>query len=140
MKKLTLIFAFILATFTTFAQDKTEGITITVTTDNFLNNEGKAMYALHTTDTFMRGPGIQNVETAIEDGKVTITFKNVPTGEYAIMLLHDKNENHKMDFDASGMPKESYGMSGNDMSVGPPQFSLAKFTVEKEDLTFNIRL
>ncbi len=140
MKKLTLIFAFVLATFTSFAQEKTEGVTITVTTDNFLNNEGKALYALHTIDTFMKGPGIQNVESKIENKKVTVTFKNVPSGEYSIMLLHDKNENGQMDFDANRMPQEAYGMSGNDMSFGPPQFDNAKFTVTNEDLTFDIRL
>ncbi|NER16074.1 DUF2141 domain-containing protein [Spongiivirga citrea] len=140
MKKLTLIFALALATLTSFAQEKTEGITITVATDNFNNNEGKAMYALHTVDTFMKGPGIQNAEAKIEEGKVTVTFKNVTPGTYAIMLLHDANENQKMDYDASGMPKESYGMSGNDMSFGPPQFDSAKFEVAKEDLELNIRL
>ncbi|MFP2996020.1 DUF2141 domain-containing protein [Spongiivirga sp. MCCC 1A20706] len=140
MKKLALIFTLALTSLVSLAQEKTEGITITVVTENFLNNEGKAMYALHTEDTFMKGPGVQNAESKIEDGKVTITFKNVTPGTYAIMLLHDVNENQKMDFDASGMPKESYGMSGNDMSFGPPQFDSAKFEVNKEDLNLNIRL
>ena len=44
-----------------------------------------------------------------------------------------------MDYQEGGMPKESYGMSGNDMSFGPPNFEMAKFEVNGEDLEFNIR-
>jgi uncharacterized protein (DUF2141 family) len=44
-----------------------------------------------------------------------------------------------MDFDTSGMPAESYGMSNNPLSYGPPQYSDAKFELKSEDLSFNIR-
>jgi len=44
-----------------------------------------------------------------------------------------------MDFEANGMPKESYGMSGNAMTMGPPTFNDAKFEVSNENLEFNIR-
>ncbi len=140
------IVAFALLILTSFginkaiAQDDAEkGITITVITDNLLNDDGKAIFALHTTETFMKGPGIQNAQAEIKDGKVEVTFTNVAPGTYAIMGLHDANDNQRMDFEANGMPKESYGMSGNEMSFGPPQFDSAKFEVTNEDLTFNIR-
>ena len=44
-----------------------------------------------------------------------------------------------MDFDASGMPTESYGMSNNPMSYGPPQFHEAKFELLDKDLNLTIR-
>ena len=44
-----------------------------------------------------------------------------------------------MDFDANGMPIESYGMSNNKMLMGPPNFEDAKFTVENKSLDLTIR-
>jgi len=136
-KKLLLTFALALTTLFSFSQDK--GITITITIDNVKNDIGKVSFALHTNDTFMKGNGVMNTETTIKDGKVTITFENVQPGEYAIMALHDENENGRMDFRENGMPLESYGTSNNVMDFGPPQYDDAKFNVEKEALELSIR-
>ncbi|PRX54305.1 DUF2141 domain-containing protein [Flagellimonas meridianipacifica] len=138
MKSLALALAFFLVQLIGHAQE-TDGVNITITIDNVLNDNGKVMATLHTEDTFMKGPGIQNLESSIEDGKVSLTFKNVTPGTYAIMALHDTNENRRMDYQENGMPSESYGMSGNEMSLGPPNFVDAKFEVAQEDLEFNIR-
>ena len=75
----------------------------------------------------------------IKDGKITLTFENVLPGDYAIMALHDENENMRMDFEDNGMPKESYGISNNVMSFGPPQYDDAKFKVENKNLKLKIR-
>lgn len=138
MKNLAITIAFVFLTTFSFSQEE-KSQTITITIDNVLNNEGKVLVSLHTSDTFMKGAGIQNLESTIENGKVSFTFKNVANGSYAIMALHDANDNKKMDFETNGMPKESYGMSGNEMSFGPPSFVDAKFEVNDEDLTFAIR-
>ena len=116
------------------------GQTITVTVGNISNTNGKIMVSLHTSETFMKGQGIQNAESTIENGKVSVTFKNVTAGNYAIMALHDENENKRMDFEDTGMPKEAYGSSNNPVNFGPPQFIDSKFEVAKEDLTINISL
>jgi uncharacterized protein (DUF2141 family) len=44
-----------------------------------------------------------------------------------------------MDFDENGMPKESYGLSNNMMTFGPPEFASSKFEVTKEDLNLEIK-
>lgn len=134
----TLIIALVLSINFSNAQDTT-GKTITVTINNITNNNGHVLLSLHTKDTFMKGPGIKNAKSKIEDGKITATFENVAPGTYAIMALHDENDNNAMDFEDSGMPKESYGMSNNPMSYGPPQFATAKFEITTEDLDMNIR-
>ena len=120
-----------------FAQNT--GTNITVTVDNVNNDNGKVVFSLHTIDTFMKGKGIMNAESEIKDGKVTITFANVKPGEYAIMAMHDENNNQRMDYRENGMPLESYGMSNNVMSFGPPNYDDAKFKVEKENLELSIR-
>ncbi|PCE64678.1 DUF2141 domain-containing protein [Sediminicola luteus] len=129
MKNVFVVLALIFSSAVIQAQaEKTN--TITVTIDNIVNDNGTVLFSLHTQDTFMKGPGIKNEGSTIENGSVTITFTDVAPGEYAIMALHDENDNRRMDFEANGMPKESYGMSGNDMSFGPPSYQAAKFTYE----------
>jgi len=139
MKTLFLSIALTLASTLGFTQD-TKGQTITVTIENANSDDGKFMVSLNTKDTFMKGAGIQNAESKVKDGKATITFENVKPGEYAIMVLHDSNENGRMDFEDNGMPKESYGMSNNPRSFGPPIYDDAKFELKKEDKTIAIRL
>jgi uncharacterized protein (DUF2141 family) len=136
-RNFVLTIALVFTTLFSFSQDS--GATITVTIDNIKNNNGKVSFALHTEDTFMKGNGIMNASSDIKEGKVTITFENVKPGEYAIMALHDENENKRMDFRENGMPLESYGMSNNVMSFGPPQYDDAKFILEDKDLELNIR-
>ncbi|MBA4744337.1 MAG: DUF2141 domain-containing protein [Muricauda sp.] len=138
MKTVTLALSFLFVSIIAMAQEKTN-VAITVTIDNVTSDEGKVLASLHTTETFMKGPGIQNLESTIENGKVILKFNKVAPGTYAIMALHDANENNRMDYQSNGMPKESYGMSGNEMTMGPPDFKSAQFTVGDEDLEMNIR-
>ncbi len=60
------------------------------------------------------------------------TFKEVPPGEYAISLYHDKNENGKHDKNLMGIPTEGYGFSKNvyNWYGGAPGFDKASFTLE----------
>jgi uncharacterized protein (DUF2141 family) len=137
-KTLLLSIALTLISTLGFSQD-VKGQTITVTIENAKSDDGKVLVSLNTKDNFMKGSGVQNTASEIKDGKATITFENVQPGEYAIMVMHDANGNNKLDFEASGMPKESYGTSNNPRSFGPPNYDDAKFNVEKEDLKFSIR-
>lgn len=138
MKTIAITIVLFLNAFLGFSQN-TEGITITVTVENLKNDNGKVLLALHDASTFMKADGIQSGESTIKDGKVTIIFTNVAPGTYAIMGIHDANDNKRMDYHDTGMPKESYGMSNNPMSFGPPQFSEAKFEVADKDLELDIR-
>ncbi len=127
MKTLAFIISFIVGNAMSNAQ------VITVTVDNVLNNNGKVLFALHTEDTFMKGAGVQNGISEIEDGKAKIRFEDVEPGTYAIMVLHDENNNQRMDFREDGMPKEYYGVSNNNLTFGPPVFANAKFEFGTED-------
>lgn len=132
MKTLTLFLALSFCALATYAQDSLKTFTITVKIDNALNNNGHALIGLHNESTFMKGQGIQNAKSEIAEGKVVITFENVTPGVYAIMVLHDENDNSRMDFEPNGMPKESYGMSNNPMLYGAPTFNDAKFELTED--------
>ncbi|WP_350285371.1 DUF2141 domain-containing protein [uncultured Croceitalea sp.] len=137
MKKAALIFGIFLMALTAQAQEET--VTVKVTIENVLNDNGTIIAALHTSETFMKGNGIVDLEEKAKAGTVTLTFEDVKPGTYAIMVLHDENDNQRMDFEANGMPKENYGMSTNEMIMGPPTFSDAQFDVTNENLEFSIR-
>ena len=136
MKSLFLLITVLFSTF--IFSHEAKGVAIEVIIDNVTSDDGKVILGLHTSETFMIAEGIKKAESKIVSGKVTITFKNVQPGTYAVIALHDKNENNRMDFE-NGMPKESYGSSNNPMDYGPPQFSASKFEVGNENLKMNIR-
>jgi len=138
MKKLALVLVLTVLSFTTNAQDA-DGATITVVIENVLSDGGTIMGGLHTSDTFMKGEGVVNAMAPATTGEVTITFENVTPGTFAIMVMHDANDNQRMDMEANGMPKESYGTSGEMNLFGPPNFDSAKFEVTDEDQEIRIR-
>lgn len=137
MKTIGLILGLVFSSLVATAQDN-EGVTITVVIENVLSDEGVIMGAVHTEQTFMKGPGVLNQQVDATKGEVTLTFENVKKGSFALMLLHDVNSNQRMDFDANRMPKENYATSGG-TAFGPPSFAAAKFDVTDEDLEFKIR-
>lgn len=138
MKTIALFLGLAFMSLTAVAQEE-ETVNVTVTIENVLNDQGSVLVSLHTEETFMKGGGIIDLAEKAEKGPVTLTFENVKPGTYAVMAMHDANDNQRMDYESNGMPKESYGMSGNDMTMGPPSFDVAKFEVSNEDVSFNIR-
>ena len=123
----------------TFAQES-NGVTITVTIPNLVNDEGAASAALYDEATFMKAAPLQSEGAKPENKEVTLVFENVQPGEYGIITLHDLNGNNRMDFEANGMPKEDYAISGNGAGFGPPTWSDAKFTVGTEDMAIEIKM
>ena len=138
MKTILSIIVLVLSVSFSNAQETKKGQSITVTINKISNNNGSILLSLHTKDTFMKGKGIQTIKSNIVDGKITATFTHVEPGTYAILALHDANDNNTMDYEANGMPKESYGASNNSMSFGPPEFDTAKFDVKHEDIDMTI--
>ncbi|MGJ8684200.1 MAG: DUF2141 domain-containing protein [Nonlabens sp.] len=119
-----------------FAQEATH--TLKVTVPNATSDKGEMVFALNTEATFMKTEPIQSAAIKIVDGVATVTFENVPAGEYSVIVLHDLNGNQRMDFE-NGMPTENYSVSGGQISYGPPNFGDSKFTL-KEDMEMSIRL
>lgn len=113
--------------------------TITVSVSNISSDEGKVIMSLHSEDTFMKTAPVQMETALIDNGKASVTFKNVEPGVYGIIGFHDKNNNDRIDMSSNGMPVESYGVSNNPMNFGPPQWSEAKFEVLDQPLNLEIR-
>jgi uncharacterized protein (DUF2141 family) len=74
-------------------------------------------------------------------GSVTLTFSGLPPGEYAVVVLHDENENMKLDRNLFGIPKEQWGMSNNPpVHFSAPPFKQALFALRhNEQITVQLR-
>lgn len=115
------------------------GTTITITVP-VSSEKGEIIAGLYNEATFLKAAPLQGANSSIKDGLATLTFTDVAPGVYGITLFHDTNENKRMDFEASGMPKENYGVSNNVMNFGPPQWEDAKFEVAAEAIEMEIRM
>ncbi len=70
-----------------------------------------------------------------------VTFKNLPQGTFAVTVLHDENNNGKMDKNFFGMPKEGYGASNNPKKrMRAANFDEAKFSLNASEQTIKIAL
>jgi len=115
-------------------------VSITVTVPNVSGTEGEIIYALYdSSEAFAARAPITTNKGTIDNGTSKVVFENVQPGTYAIVVLHDINANERMDFEPTGMPKEDYGSSNNNMRMGPPNFADAKFTVENKSLDLTIK-
>ena len=81
-----------------------------------------------------------SVKAAIKDHQAFCEFADLAPGVYAVTMLHDENDNGKMDTDWMGIPKEGYGATRDAKGImGPPKFKDAAFTYKGGGLTLQIR-
>ena len=77
----------------------------------------------------------------IKDRAAAFRFENIPHGTYAVSVLHDENDNRKMDTNWLGIPKEGGGASNNPKPrMGPPRFEDAKFVLRAPLLKMAIQI
>jgi len=61
-------------------------------------------------------------------GSIAVSILDLPPGNYAVAVLHDENENMKLDRNWMGVPKEQWGMSRNPhVGLSAPNFDQAEF-------------
>ena len=69
-----------------------------------------------------------------------ISINGVQPGTYAVALIHDENENGKMDLRLF-LPREGFGFSRNPkIGMGPPKFKSAQFTIGTEDVSYDVKM
>ena len=66
-----------------------------------------------------------------QEGMVVLVFEAVPSGWFAVSVLHDENGDEELSTDLIGIPKEGYGFSLNpEATFGPPPFDEAAVFLE----------
>ncbi len=91
-------------------------------------------------DDYKRAAGLAMSD--IRKGEATCTFDNAPAGVYAVAVLHDANDNKKLDTNWVGKPKESVGMSRNAKPgmMSPPKYEDARFRLPARPSKIEITL
>ena len=74
-------------------------------------------------------------------GDVTrVRFADVPSGRYALMVIHDENGNGTLDTNVIGMPVEGYGFSNNPQVMRKPTWEESRFELDDDALSITIDL
>ncbi|CAM4121813.1 DUF2141 domain-containing protein [Gillisia limnaea] len=110
---------------------------LTIKVENLRNSKGVVQYAIYNKDGSIPDEKYEKYFrkgiAEISKNRSTLTFNDLPAGKYAVSILHDENENGKIDKKfLVPMPSEGVGIS-NYESIGlfnRPNFSKASFRVD----------
>lgn len=132
---------FILAVF--FGNAATAQNRLEVSITNFENNKGVCRACIFDSEqNFVAQKPLACVLSNISNQTAQAVFTGVPDGTYALFVIHDVNNNGKMDKNFLGIPKEGYGASKNKLPfAAAPKFDANKFTINgNATMTIGIRL
>jgi uncharacterized protein (DUF2141 family) len=130
-------------TLSSFNYQKEETYSLTVEVKELHNSKGIVQFALYNKDGTIPDEHYRKcckiLKGKIQNGSSKATFSNLPIGKYAINILHDENENGKID-KGFILPIEGIGFS-NFQSIGltnRPNFTKASFDLIK-NMHLNIK-
>lgn len=98
---------------------------IVVTVTGIENETGNIIVLIHDNEYSYHNDGDLNnndsnffrvLELPARSPKMKVVFDGIPSGKYAINVLHDENSDKKLNrmiFPFTGMPSESYGITNN---------------------------
>ena len=114
-----------------FAEETAEEKKLIVQITNVISEEGQIILAIYnSSENYDKRIAFKEVKLKPEID--TVIFEtNVPDGEYLVMLVHDINNNGKLDTSFIGMPKEPVGLSNYDGKGIPGKFKKHKFSVNE---------
>jgi len=129
---------------TSFNKQKEETFSLTVEVNDLHNSKGVVQFALYNRDGTIPDEDYKKcckvLKEKIQNGHSKVTFSNLPLGKYAVNILHDENENSKID-KGFILPIEGVGFS-NYQSIGltnRPNFSKASFELNNNK-TINVKV
>ena len=125
------------------APARAQNSSLTVNVSNLQNTKGVCRYRV-----FRAAAGfpmddskaVKSVDLPVTGKTSHYVFTDLPPGTYAVSVIHDENNHHKMDTNFMGIPKEAYGTSNNVRGGvgGPPKFEPASFALRPAGTTVAI--
>ena len=115
---------------------------LTVTVEGVHAGPGPIRVALYANaDSFRHEDRALRVLSAPADSAtVSVAFKDVPAGRYAVLAYHDANDNKKLDVVMGMFPDEGWGLSNDPTVIGPPRFEPSAFDIAEPAATTKVRL
>ncbi len=119
------------------AGSRAEASDLTVTIENLRNNKGQLLLCVFSGETSdkdafpdcQKGKPVRVQRILPGAGNTVVTFFGLKDGEYAVAMIHDENNNNKLDTSIIGVPLEGIGVSNNSRLLGSPSYGAAKFQV-----------
>ncbi|MCU0353704.1 MAG: DUF2141 domain-containing protein [Cytophagales bacterium] len=140
-KRIIIVFSLLLGSVAA-ALAQTGKLTVTIT--NLRSNNGTVLASLYkSADGFPTESkkAVKQTSAKIAGGKATLVFEGVPAGTYAVSVMHDENDDKKMETNWMGIPKEGTAASNDAKGkFGPPKFEDAKFKTNGTDTGIAIKM
>lgn len=136
MRNLTIVISsfLLLLIITSFSNQAEKTFSLTVNVEKLRNSEGIVQFVLYNKEGSIPDENFKKcykiVKANIVNGSSTITFHGIPSGKYAVNILHDENNNGIID-KGFILPKEGIGFS-NFQTIGMTNkqtFSKASFNL-----------
>ncbi|MEM7376457.1 MAG: DUF2141 domain-containing protein [Pseudomonadota bacterium] len=114
---------------------------LTITLDPVADSDGTVMLALYSSASSFRETLHAAQQAPAIAGTMQFTFSNLAPGDYAVMVMHDRNGNGELDTNLLGLPREPWGASLQGKRVfGPPGWEDTRFTVPADGYALSITL
>jgi uncharacterized protein (DUF2141 family) len=117
--------------------------TLRLEVGDFRNNIGTLQCRLFARAAdFPDGEGVLTVRVPINGRKAACAFPNIEAGTYAVAVVHDENNNGRVDKNFLGVPTEGYGASNNrTYALSSPKWEESKLVLKpSETLMLQVNL
>jgi uncharacterized protein (DUF2141 family) len=74
------------------------------------------------------------------DGAARFVIGGLAPGNYAVSVVHDRDDNGRLTMNVMGLPSEPLGVSGKGGNFGPPHFADAVLQLDAAGATVEIQL
>lgn len=113
-----------------------------VTVDDIHVGPGSIRVALYANDDSFRHEerASRVISTAANSEFISVTFNDLPAGQYAVVAYHDANDNKKLDLKLGMFPEEGWGLSNDPTVIGPPRFGPSAFDVANSNTNIVVHL
>ncbi|WP_394747724.1 DUF2141 domain-containing protein [Spongiimicrobium salis] len=117
--------------------------TLSVNVSGVKTSDGKISVAVYdTSEGFLKFDQVfKGTSASAQKGITNVVIDDLPDGEYALAVFHDKNANDELDTNWLGIPKEAIGFSKAKMKTfGPPRFKECAMKIDADaEITIKIK-
>lgn len=115
---------------------------ISLSAFTFENTEGVAVITLYNDEKTWQqiSKAYKKVVKKITGKSMWVQFADLKPGTYALYVLHDENENQKMDMKWLPYPRPGEGVGASNNPKGRPKWDDAKFTVGPGENKIRVKL
>lgn len=140
-KKMSIILFMCIAFSNVFSQT-TNQQNLKVYAEDFKTNNGQAIANLFVKGESLKKKPAHQLISKIINGKAIFYFTDLPFGDYAVIVFHDKNANGDLDH-SWGMPSEPLGYSNNwsfSLFTGMPSFEKLRFHYSQQSNSITLKV